>query len=324
MEENGTKLAIMGTVKTRHNNDIDYFRAILIGLVILIHIVNFGNLYPALKDSILSFIMPSFLVITGYLVNIEKPLKGFLRYLWQIWLPYMIFVMGFAVLSLYLPVRDGIETLDFPTAAHVLFVKPLGPYWFFHAMMVCGIVYYAAFRLRPSMSVTAKFSLFAAALIAIALCTPLLSIKAAIYYFIGVGIKQYVGDFSKAYRKSLWPLIPFCLLIAHKDFHDWGTVSVVACVCCFFCFTSFIFGVSGERTRALAGYVGRNTFPIYVFHPVFTMMAKFFLPAFKFEPTGILHAAFTVVVGIAGSLYVARFMDWSHLSFLFGRERILR
>ncbi len=39
--------------------------------MILIHIVSFGNAYPQLKAGILSFMMPTFLIITGYLVNME-------------------------------------------------------------------------------------------------------------------------------------------------------------------------------------------------------------------------------------------------------------
>ena len=44
-----------------HNNHLDFFRAILIVLVILIHIVNFGDHYLLLKNAILAFLMPSFL-----------------------------------------------------------------------------------------------------------------------------------------------------------------------------------------------------------------------------------------------------------------------
>ena len=64
-----------------HNNHLDFFRAILIVLVILIHIVNFGYHYPLLKNAIPAFLMPSFLVVTGFLVNVEKPVKAYALYL---------------------------------------------------------------------------------------------------------------------------------------------------------------------------------------------------------------------------------------------------
>lgn len=38
----------------KRNTDLDFIRAILIILMILIHIVSFGNAYPQLKAGILS------------------------------------------------------------------------------------------------------------------------------------------------------------------------------------------------------------------------------------------------------------------------------
>ena len=64
----------------QRNTDIDWIRAILIILMILIHIVSFGNAYPHLKAGILSVMMHTFLIITGYLVNIEKSPKEMGRY----------------------------------------------------------------------------------------------------------------------------------------------------------------------------------------------------------------------------------------------------
>lgn len=58
--------------KPVYNDVIDFQRALLIVMVIGVHIVNFGTLYPEVKARIFSFFMPAFLIITGYLVNIRK------------------------------------------------------------------------------------------------------------------------------------------------------------------------------------------------------------------------------------------------------------
>lgn len=308
----------------KYNKDLDFFRAILIGLVILIHIVNFGNIYPDIKNAILAFFMPAFLVITGYLVNIEKTLRQFALYLWKIWLPYMLLVLGFAGLSLYLPVRDGITSFDVPTVLDVLFVKSIGPYWFLHVMMVCGILYYAAFRVLPKLDITAKYSLFAALLIGVSLFTPLLDIHAAFYYFLGVGVRQYIGDFSRIYKASLWPILPFGLLIVQREYWGWGTIAMLVCVVSFFCFAAYFSSLTTGRTKQVIDYIGRNTFPIYIFHPIFTMLSKYYLPLFGFDPTGLLHAFVTVGVGLGGTLALALLLDRTRLSYLFGRKRILR
>ena len=90
----------------QRNTDIDWIRAILIFLMILIHIVSFGNAYPQRKAGILSFMMPTFLIITGYLVNIETSPKEMGRYLMCLALPYVIMVTGFSVLSYFMPVSS--------------------------------------------------------------------------------------------------------------------------------------------------------------------------------------------------------------------------
>lgn len=70
----------MDIFQMKYNSEINFFRAILISLVVLVHIVNFGNIYPLAKSAILSFIMPCFLMITGFLVNINKPIQNYALY----------------------------------------------------------------------------------------------------------------------------------------------------------------------------------------------------------------------------------------------------
>ena len=89
----------------QRNTDIDWIRSILIILMILIHIVNFGNAYPQLKAGILSFMMPTFLIITGYLVNIQEKLKGDGKIPDVSRFALRIMVTGFSVLSYFMPVE---------------------------------------------------------------------------------------------------------------------------------------------------------------------------------------------------------------------------
>ena len=92
--------------------EIDFVRFFLIIAVVLVHIVNFGNAYPEAKSVILSFLMPTFLLITGYLVNVEKSKREFVIYLIRLFLPYVIMVVGFSVLSFYLPVQDKLTEMS--------------------------------------------------------------------------------------------------------------------------------------------------------------------------------------------------------------------
>ena len=233
-------------------------------------------------------------------------------------------VSGHAALSLFLPVRDGLTQPTWQAFAHVLFIKSIGPYWFLHLMVVCGVLYYASFRVAPKVSMAAKLPIFATLIILTAQFTPLLNIRFAAYYFVGVGIRHLVKDFSKVYTSSLWPIIPFLLLVGTPKFQDWATISILVSVFCFFCFAAKLHTYLDNKAQAAAHYIGRNTFPIYIFHPIFTMLAKFTLPAFAFEPTGLLHAAVSVVMGIIDSIYLARALDYTRTSYLFGRSKLIR
>lgn len=310
--------------KGKYYGEIDFMRAILITLVILVHIVNFGNLYPGVKYGILSFMMPAFLFITGYLVNINKPFQRFALYILQILLPYVIMSVGYMAVSMYLPVRDGIASFDAATVSHVLLVTSIGPYWFLRVMIVCGIIYYAAFHAFPHLSNAARYCIFAGLLILLAELTPLLDIKSAAYYFLGAGVRIFIKDFSKAYVRSLWAAVPFTLLVIHRDFWDWGAISVLVCVMCFLSFTSKLSEYVSGKPLTTIEYIGKNTLPIYIFHPIFTMAAKYLLPVFAFDPTGILHAVATVVASLLGCICLGKLLDLTHISYIFGKKAIMR
>ena len=69
------------------NQTINFNRAILIILMILVHITLWGDMYVESKAAILSFMMPAFLFITGMLFRVERSWKDFLLYQWQIFWP---------------------------------------------------------------------------------------------------------------------------------------------------------------------------------------------------------------------------------------------
>ena len=125
-------------------NAIDGIRCVLICLVVLVHIVNFGRLHPDVKEAVNFFFMPAFLLVTGYLVNFRVGAGAFCLYLLRIALPYVVMSVGFAVMSLWVPVEGGLGVFSWSGLADVLLVHPIGPYWFLHAMLVCGVVCYVS------------------------------------------------------------------------------------------------------------------------------------------------------------------------------------
>lgn len=324
----------------QRNTDIDWIRAILIILMILIHIVSFGNAYPQLKAGILSFMMPTFLIITGYLVNIEKSSKEMGRYLMCLALPYVIMVTGFSVLSYFMPVRDGITELSLSQICEKIFVTSIGPYWFIQTMIICGILYYVSFKgaiwgtLRQgktTMSTTTSLFIFATLLL-LQSKTPALSPSAATYYFIGAVLRQCHIGFDRIFRPSPVALLLWLLLLGMEEWYDWGTLAIV--FSCWCCISSLMWihslinhlqdNACVRKTEATLLYMGRNTLPIYLFHPIFTMAAKFYHPLFSWDRSEIIFALVTIFIAIAGSIGIAKMMEKTRLAYLFGKGKMLR
>ena len=324
----------------QRNTDIDWIRAILIILMILIHIVSFGNAYPQLKAGILSFMMPTFLIITGYLVNIGKSPKEMGRYLMCLALPYVIMVTGFSVLSYFMPVRDGITELSLSQICEKIFVTSIGPYWFIQTMIICGILYYVSFKgvtwgkLRQgetTMSTTTSLFIFATLLLLLSK-TPALSPSAATYYFIGVVLRQCHIGFDRIFRPSPVALLLWINLLGLEEWYDWGTLAIV--FSCWCCISSLMWihslikrlqdNACVRKTEDTLLYIGRNTLPIYLFHPIFTMAAKFYHPLFSWDRSEICFALVTIFIAIAGSIGIAKMMEKTHLAYLFGKGKMLR
>ena len=324
----------------QRNTDIDWIRAILIILMILIHIVSFGNTYPQLKAGILSFMMPTFLIITGYLVNIEKSPKEMGRYLMCLALPYVIMITGFSVLSYFMPVRDGITELSLSQICEKIFVTSIGPYWFIQTMIICGILYYVSFKgatggtLRlgkTTMSTTTSLFIFATLLLLLSK-TPALSPSAATYYFIGAVLRQCHIGFDRIFRPSPVALLLWINLLGLEEWYDWGTLAIV--FSCWCCISSLMWihspikrlqdNASVRKTEDTLLYIGRNTLPIYLFHPIFTMAAKFYHPLFSWDRSEICFALVTIFIAIAGSIGIAKIMEKTHLAYLFGKGKMLR
>ena len=296
-------------------------RAILITMMILVHIVYFGEMYPEIKYSILSFMMPAFLVITGYLVNINKSLGKFVKYILQIFVPYVIMVTGFSVLSYFMPVNDGLTELSVMAVLNKIFITSIGPYWFLQTIMVCGIIYYAVFRLMSRCSMMSRLAITALLMMCAGLFTPVVTFKSVAFYFFGVMIRCYGSSISEIFRPSLFSILPFSLIVSLPELHDWGMISVIAMV---YFLLSFLSSIEPYLSNRWITYIGMNTLPIYLFHPIFTMAAKYYKPLFAFDDSRIIYTAFTLLIALSGSLAIAWLLDKTHLSRLFYKEKMLR
>lgn len=121
--------------------ELDYLKSIFILLMIVFHLVYIGDKYPYAKSLVYTFHMPAFLIISGYVMNIAKGIRPFLRTMWWIFIPYAVMETGYVIMSAILPVRESVEHLSVSLWLDKLFLHPLGPYWYLHADAVWACLF---------------------------------------------------------------------------------------------------------------------------------------------------------------------------------------
>ena len=125
--------------------ELDFLKGVLILLMISFHLVWFGDSHPYAKQVVYTFHMPGFLMISGYLMNVEKPWRQFLKTLLSYAVPYLVMESGYIMMASVLPIREHIDELTIGVFLEKLFLHPLGPYWYLLTLLVCGALYAAVF-----------------------------------------------------------------------------------------------------------------------------------------------------------------------------------
>ena len=106
--------------------ELDFLKCVFILLMIAFHLVYIGDKYPYAKTLVYTFHMPAFLIISGYLMNVEKKARSFLRMIFWIFVPYAVMESGYVVMSSVLPVRGGVDVLGWDVWLEKLFMRYTG------------------------------------------------------------------------------------------------------------------------------------------------------------------------------------------------------
>lgn len=190
--------------------ELDYLKCVFILLMVVFHLVYIGNRYPVAKAFVYTFHMPGFLIISGYLLHVQKPVPQFLRYIQWIFVPYLLMESGYVVMASVLPIREHIQQLTFGLFLDKLFLHPLGPYWYLHTLMLCGIVTYvvaqSANHHRVWMLLGVLLCLWVLALLG------LVTWINAVYFCVGVALRLYHRPFIDTFHPAWWSFIGIVLV----------------------------------------------------------------------------------------------------------------
>lgn len=303
--------------------ELDYLKSILILLMVAFHLVYIGDKYPYIKQIVYTFHMPAFLIISGYLTNVQKDIKSFMRKLLWIFIPYLCLETGYVLMSHILPVRENVPEISSSILLHKIFIKPLGPYWYLHTLIICSLLYYLTFR-YTRMKTISQAILLGLGLFAVSYWGGIIVLANAIYFLAGVIIKQSKLPFIRIFQPSLLALVPMILLCCFPDNLNRGTLAGITITYLAIIISLYAHSYLSKGIRQCSYFIGRNTLVIFLFSPLFTILCKMFLPFLFFEPTGILFMIISVAITVSGCIIIAWSMDKLHFSrFFFGQDAIL-
>ncbi len=304
---------------------LDFLKCVCIGLMVVFHLAYVGDKYPAVKTFVYTFHMPAFLLVSGYLMKPCKAPRPFFRGLLWLFIPYAVMETGYVLMSAVLPVREPVVSLTTGLWLQKLFVNPLGPYWYLHTLMLCQLLAYGVYRLPGRWSEALRLGCLALLFGGVSLLFQKFSWADSLYFGAGLFLARIGVGFTTFFRPSLWACLPLAVLACFPVCHDRATPGGVAIV---WLVVSALLDVYGRlpregRVRAVCHFIGRNTLVILLFSPVFTMLAKFAVPWFAFDPTGLLYAVAATAFTLVGSLGGAWALDRLHLSRWFlGRQAL--
>lgn len=309
--------------------EINIVRCLLIFLIILIHCTPFKDSYPYAQNAILAFVVPLFLFITGYLFNVRKTWKEFAHYLYGLMMMYAIFEMTYIILSYYLPVRDGVTELTATVIFSKLVLHPIGPYWYLHTMIICSCIYYLSHRLSCRFNIDIAISLSIFLGVILSYYTPLLGLLSPLAYYMGViakrRFKHLVYMFSGSFMAI--PIAVVTLLYGICTNHAYAVqlsyFSILLGVCTITSLVWCSLRISPKVCRIM-DYIGCNTLPIYLFHPLFTLLSKHLLRGLIENGYILIFSLVVIASATIGSLAIGYGMDKTGTSRLLFRKNMLR
>lgn len=302
--------------------ELDYLKGILILLVISFHLVWFEQLHPFAKQVVYAFHMPGFLLISGYLMNINKPSRDFLRTLLWLFIPYIIMESGYIVMASLLPINEHIDHLTLSVFLDRLCLHPLGPYWYLHTLILCGSIYYLVFRYLQRGLLMRLIAMVIVCYL-LAHFNGMLSFSSALYFLAGAAIRQSGTDFITFFRPSKLSVIIFVLLVFFSN--NPNQASLGGALIAYTAISSLLWFYRITPPKGGWGglFLGRNSLPLYIFSPIFTILCKQFVPYLQFDPTGLIFLLVSLAFCVGGSLGIAWLMDKTGISpYFFGRKAI--
>ncbi len=325
--------------------------------MIAFHLVYIGDAYPLAKSFVYTFHMPAFLIISGYMFSPWKGGKQVARgFLW-LFIPYAIMEAGYTIMASILPIREHIDSLTPIVLLEKIFIHPLGPYWYLHTLILCSLTYYVISRLSDYVisrlsggaisrqtdnaisrqtdnaisRLTGSKRLTMFILLAIVFYVydhflNILYLPHALYFMAGAIVRQSKMHFLQVFQPSWFAVIPVILLSMHPDNLHCYCIAGILITYLMISLCLAVYKVIPQRIMGHCLFIGRNTLPLLLFSPIFTVVAKTYQPyLLHVEPSGMLFLFVSLALALSGCFLITYAMDKLHISPLFfGKAKALQ
>ena len=305
-------------------HQLDYLKGIFILLMVLFHLAPVYENYRMLQAAVYTFHMAAFLIISGYLANIDKNLQKFCWGMLRLVIPYVVFeTVHFLLVYLFgsaMHANNYVAYLSLSGILHSVLAEPSNPYWYLHTLIISTIVYYLTYNASKLKGISA-FIFTGLILYVLTLFITKFHWENVMYFLIGVYISKSGRNFLEAIPASPLALIPLCILFSFWENYHRGSLAGIAITILVISFLLFAYNYIGNGTRRLLHYLGSNSLAILVFSPIFTVITKMAVPYFSFDPTVICFAVLALIFVVVGCLFCAWLSDKLHLSqYLFAKD----
>ena len=309
-------------------HQLDYLKGIFILLMVMFHLALIEETYPVLREAVYTFHMSAFLIISGYLANVDKQPGAFGKGLLRIAVPYLLFEALYILMQYFLGgslgAHNAIDSLTPTDFVNRVLTMPTGPYWYLHTLVICTVVYWLVYRVLRLQGISG-LALSGLVLFGLSLVIEGLDWSNVIYFLIGVFILRSGHAFLKVITPSFIAALPLVVLFAFRENYQSGSLAGIGITVLVISLLLAIYPYCFKVMRDGLCYIGRNSLAIVVFSPIFTLLTKKAAPLFSFDSTAICFAAVALAFIVACCLLCAYLCDQLRLSrFIFFREKFYR
>lgn len=308
--------------------EIDYLKGVFILLMVTFHLSLMETSHAQLRNIVYVFHMPAFLILSGYLVNMERGVRDFTRnVVRRLMVPYVVFESLY-LLALYsvgndMNAHNAMEHLDLYHFLDFMALRPIGPYWYLHTMIICMVICYVIHHFLHLQELKALM-ISGPTLYGLSLIIEGLEWNQVLFFLIGIYISSERKGFLEAIPPSFLASVPLAVLFVFPDNWSRGTLSGIAIT---ILVISILLACYPKLciVGRLMSYLGRNTMAIVVFSPMFTVVTKVWEPSFVFDPSAVCFLMVSLPFVITCCLGCIWLSDRMHLSdYVFGKKTMYR